>query len=346
MRTADRPLRLIFMGSPEFALPSLEAVIAVGHELSLVVSQPDRPAGRRRLPTPPPVAERASRAGLPLYQPSRLRQPDDLRPLVEARPDLIVVVAYGMLLPQAVLDLAPHGCLNVHPSLLPRWRGAAPIQAAVLAGDARTGVTVMRLEQRMDAGPIVAQEAVDFLPPGTDSTFASAWRGTALPPPEEDARQLERRLGQVGARLLVQSIDPWVAGKLVARPQDDNAATYCGRFSRSDAALDWRKPASELARQVRAFRGRGDAFTTWDGRILKILAAREVDEHRDPAPPGTVLRAPSELGRSPLVATGRGLLALYGLALEGRPAVDAPAFLNGQPRFVGARLGLAHGPEA
>jgi methionyl-tRNA formyltransferase len=196
----------------------------------------------------------------------------------------------------------------------------------------------MQLEERMDAGPVIAQQPVALLPPGADTRFASAWQGTALPPPEEDSASLEPRLASVGARLLVDNLMPWVAGDLQAVPQDESAATYCRRFARSDTLLDWSRPARHLARQVRAFRGRGDAYTTWRGRILKVLSARELDPIPGQPLPGTVLQRPREWGRCPLVTTGDGLLALYGLALEGRPAVDGPAFVNGQTEFIGSRL--------
>jgi methionyl-tRNA formyltransferase len=329
------------MGSPTFALPSLEALIEARLDPVLVVSQPDRPAGRRRRQTPPPVAEAARLRGLPLYQPVRLREPEDLQPLVDVRPDLIVVAAFGLILPRALLDLPRLGCINVHPSLLPRWRGAAPIQATLLAGDRRTGVSIMQVEQRMDAGPVITQESVEFLPPGADARFSAAWMNTALPPPEEDAASLEPRLARVGARLLVESLGPLVAGKLEIATQDEDAATYCRRFARSDMLLDWSQPASHLARQVRAFRGRGDAFTTWRGRVLKVLSARELDALPGQPGPGNVIHGPREMGRCPLVTAASGLLALYGVSLEGRPPVDGPAFLNGQPDFVGSHLGSA-----
>lgn len=313
-------MRVVFMGSPTFALPALGALRAAGHAVALVVSQPDRPAGRARRLTPPPVAAHARAERLPLYQPERLRGGDALDPIRAAAPAVVVVAAFGLLLPRALLELPPLGCLNVHPSLLPRHRGASPVQAAILAGDAETGVTIIRLIERMDAGPMLAQV---HTPLG----------------PDEDAPSLEARLADLGARLLVDCLEPWASGQIEARLQDEVLATYCKRLGRADAELDWSRPAEELGRVVRAFRGRTDAFTSWNGKVLKVLAATPM-----PAPaaaaPGSVAAAEGPGGhRYPIVAAGTGRLLLREVALEGRPPTPGPAFLNGYPRFVGARLG-------
>ena len=314
-------MRIIFMGSPAFGLPTLRALLARGHQISLVVSQPDRPAGRSRQPTPPAVAAFARAEGLPLYQPATLRSAEDRAPLSVASPELVVVAAFGLILPRAVLELPTHGCLNVHPSLLPRYRGASPIQAALLNGDAETGATIIKLTRRMDAGPLLAQERT-------------------LIDPAEDAISLESRLAELGARLLTESIEPWVDGRLSAREQDEGQATYCPRLERRDAALDWRRSAIELSRVVRAFRGRTDAYTSWQGRSLKVLAAEPVDLPPAGHPPGSVfLLSTDRRSRRPLVATGSGALALDLVQLEGRAASDGGAFLNGHPTFAQAQLG-------
>jgi len=314
-------VRAIFMGSPDFALPSFRALLEVGHDVALVVSQPDRPAGRSRRLTPPPVASFAREVGLQLYQPLRLRDAAAQEPLRSVNPDVIVVAAFGLLLPKAILDLPPHGCLNVHPSLLPRYRGASPIQAVLLRGETETGVSIIRLTEKLDAGPIVAQTRTPILP-------------------DEDAPGLESRLADMGARLLVNSLEPWVSGALVAEPQDETQASYCPRLSREDAELDWTQPAVDLARQVRAFRGRTDSFTYWNGGVLKILEAAEGAEALPRDDPGIVFlsRGPGG-GRPPLVSTGKGGLELRKVALEGRRPASGPAILNGYPGLVGARLG-------
>jgi methionyl-tRNA formyltransferase len=222
------------MGSPAFGLPTLQAIEQAGHAVTLVVTQPDRPAGRARRLRPPPVAAYARSRQLPLHQPERLRPTSALAPIQAADPEVIVVAAFGLLLPAALLALPRHGCLNVHPSLLPSHRGASPIQAAILGGDAKTGVTIIKLVEQMDAGPILAQTAT---PIG----------------PDEDAIALEGRLAELGAALLVDCLEPWVAGAIEPRPQDEQLATYCRRLDRTDALLDWSQPAERLGR-VRAGR--------------------------------------------------------------------------------------------
>jgi methionyl-tRNA formyltransferase len=314
-------MRIIFMGSPGFGLPTLRALLAQGHRITLVVSQPDRPAGRSRQPTPPAVAAFARAEGLPLYQPATLRSGEDQTPLADASPELIIVAAFGLILPRAVLALPTHGCLNVHPSLLPRYRGASPIQAALLNGDAETGATIIKLTRRMDAGPILAQERT-------------------LVGRTEDAVSLEARLAELGARLLTETIETWVDGRLSAREQDEGEATYCPRLERRDAELDWRRPAIELSRVVRAFRGRTDAYTSWQGRLLKVLSAEPLDLPTAGRPPGSVfMLAADQRSRRPLVATGSGALALDLVQLEGRAASDAGTFINGYPGFAQAHLG-------
>ena len=309
------------MGSPAFGLPTLRAILNAGHDVTLVVSQPDRPAGRTRRLRPPPVAAVARELGLPLHQPERLRGESALDPLLRAAPEAIVVAAFGQLLPRAVLDLAPLGCLNVHPSLLPRWRGASPVQAALLHGDPETGVTIIRLTEQLDAGPILAQVRTSI-------------------GPDEDAPRLEARLAEIGARLVVECLEPLAAGKLRPRPQDEAEATYCRRLERADAELDWGRPALELARVVRAFRGSRDAFTFWDGRLLKVLPAEPVEAPAVDRAPGIVFEAPADRrARWPLVATGRGALLLRELALEGRAPTAGEDFLRGYPGLIGARLG-------
>lgn len=311
-------MRLVFMGSPEFALPSLERLLGAGHEVALVVTQPDRPAGRGQRVQPSPVAAFARARGLPLYQPETLKPPEAVEPVRAAAPDVIVVAAYGLILPQQLLAIPPHGSLNVHPSLLPRWRGAAPVQAAILAGDPETGVSIMLVEPRMDAGPVLAQRRVPVLP-------------------NDDALTLSARLAALGADLLVETLPRWVAGAITPRPQDEALATYAPRIQRADAELDWSEPADLLARKVRAYRGWPDAHTFWDGRLLKVLAATPLEEQAT-APPSTVLAGPGKQA-APRVVTGRGLLQLDRVALAGRSAVSGAELVRGFPALIGARLG-------
>ena len=308
------------MGSPGFGLPTLQALRSAGHEIGLVVSQPDRPAGRSRRLTPPPIAAYAREQGLALHQPERLRDEAALEPIRRAEPRAIVVAAYGLLLPRRLLELPPLGCLNVHPSLLPRYRGATPIQAALLAGDRQTGVTIIRLVSKMDAGPILAQETV---PIG----------------PDDDALTLEETLANLGAQLLVRTLQAWDQGALQPREQDESAATYCQRFEREQARLDWQRPADELERVVRAFRGRSDAYTTWHDRPLKVLAARALPAAAGGLSPGVVGEQRTSAGRRLVAGTGKGLLWLEQVALAGRPPTSGEALLNGYRELLGARLG-------
>jgi methionyl-tRNA formyltransferase len=315
-------MRVVFMGTPEFALPSLGGLVEAGDEIALVVSQPDRPAGRGRRLAPPPVAAFARERGLPLFQPASLKPPEAFARVRDARPDVVVVVAFGLLLRREVLDLPPLGCLNVHASLLPRWRGAAPIPAAILAGDGETGVCLMRMEAGLDTGPILACAPTPIAP-------------------EDDTPTLTDRLALMGRDLLLETLPRWAAGAVAPRPQDDGQATYARRISREDARLDWSLSAIELWRRVRAYRGWPDAFTTWSGRQLKVLAA-------EPAPPGASI-APdlppghvvlTELGgvRVTAVTTGDGTLVLRTVALAGRGSTDAADFVRGHRDFIGATL--------
>ena len=314
-------MRVIFMGTPAFAVPTLEALVEAGHEVALVVSQPDQPVGRGRHLTPPPVARLARERGLALLQPPGLRAPEVQRQLAGAAPAAIVVAAYARLLPPPVLALPPLGCLNVHPSLLPRHRGPAPIQGALLAGDAETGTSIILLEPRMDAGPILAQER---WPIG----------------PEDDAVRLEPRLAEQGARLLVETLAGWAAGSIQPVPQDEAAATYTRLLTKADGLLDWTHPADVLARQVRACAGWPGAYTYWRGQMLKVLRAAMLDRRPADLPPGSVYIVP-EAGRSPVVAvaTAAGSLRLETIELAGRRATAASAFVQGYRDFVGAILG-------
>jgi methionyl-tRNA formyltransferase len=316
------------MGSPGFAVPSLEGLLHAGHEVVLVLAQPDRPAGRGRQPTSPPVAAFARERGLPLFQPPTLKPPEAFQRVREAAPDVIVVAAYGLILRREVLELPPLGCLNVHASLLPRHRGAAPISAAILAGDAETGICLMQMEAGLDTGPVVASA-------GTPISSA------------DDTPTLTDRLALLGRDLLVETLPRWAAGEIVPTPQDDSLATYAPKITREDARLDWSLSAAELDRRVRAYRGWPDAFTTWQGKQLKVLAARPLTP-QPPLPlgegwgegvPGRVVLAPDGTGQRPAVVTGDGILLLDTVALEGKRPADGADFVRGYRAFVGADLG-------
>jgi methionyl-tRNA formyltransferase len=307
------------MGSPTFAVPSLEGLLAAGHEIALVLAQPDRPAGRGRQPTPPPVAAFARERALPLFQPPSLKPPEAFARVREAAPDVIIVAAYGLILRREVLDLPPLGCLNVHASLLPRHRGAAPISAAILAGDAETGVCLMRMEVGLDTGPVLSRLSTPIAP-------------------TDDTPTLTNRLAQLGREVLEAALPRWSAGEITPVPQDGSLATYAPKISRDDARLDWTLSAEALWRHVRAYRGWPDAFTTWQGKQLKVLAAHPVDApHYDG--PGRVELIDDQGKHRPAVVTGDGLLALDTIALEGKRPSDGADFVRGYRDFVGSNLG-------
>ena len=309
--------RIVFMGTPDFAVPALEALVD-SYRVVGVVTQPDRPAGRGRRRRPSPVKQTALDRGIPLSQPRSLRMPEAVAQLAAWAPDVIVVAAFGQILRQDVLDLPPHGCLNVHASLLPRWRGAAPISAAILAGDDVTGVTIMRMDAGLDTGPILAQREELIQPNDTRAT-------------------LKERLAQIGAELLIETLPVYLAGKLVPRPQLEEGVTYADQLRKEDGRLDWSLSAIELDRRVRAFAPWPGAFTTWQGQRLKILRALPMRDWRGDAPPGTVFALADES----VVATGKGALRLEEVQLAGKRPADIAAFLRGQRSFLGSRLGAS-----
>ena len=306
-------MRLAFFGSPDFALPSLEALLAAGHGVELVVSQPAKPVGRSAELLDPPVARRAKELGLAVFQPPTLKDDAAFARLAGLGADLFVVVAYGKILAQRVLDLPRLGCVNVHGSVLPRWRGASPVQAALLAGDAESGVSIMRMEAGMDTGPVYA---VARGPIG----------------PGEDAGALSARLAREGAALLVATLPSIEDGTLVPAPQDDSLATLCPKVRREDGQADFSRPAEELVRRLRAFTPWPGLFAFRGGKRVKLLAARAVPGAPGAAP-GEVLAAGEEV----VVACGEGALAFALLQAEGRRPLDAATFARGERVAPGER---------
>ncbi len=259
-------MRLIFAGTPEFSVPALDALHAAGHEIVGVYSQPDRPAGRGRKLTPSPVALRAAQLSLPTFKPEKLRG-DAIEELRALKPDVMVVVAYGLILPQAVLDIPEHGCINIHASLLPRWRGAAPIQRAIIAGDRQTGVTIMRMDAGLDTGPMLLAEKIVI---GDDTT----------------AGDLMRSLSTLGAKLIVDALEKLTT--LPVTPQPADGATYAHKIDKEEARIDWRLTADELARRVRGFNPVPIAWSELDGERVRFYAARALTG-RVGGEPGQVL---------------------------------------------------------
>jgi len=307
--------QVVFMGTPEFAVPVLEA-LADAHQVVGVVTQPDRPGGRGRQLAPSPVKQVALEHGLPLSQPQSLRTPEAVAQVAAWEPEVTVVAAFGQILRPDMLDLPPHGCLNVHASLLPRWRGAAPVPAAILAGDEVTGATIMQMDAGLDTGPILARREEPIRPDDTRAT-------------------LEERLARLGAALLVETLPPYLAGDLLPQPQPEKGMTYAGQLRKQDGLLDWSTPAIELDRRVRAFNPWPGAFTTWRGRWLKVLRAAPLPGWRGDAPPGTVFA----LADGVAVATGAGALRLEEVQLAGKRRMAISTFLCGQRGCVGSQLG-------
>lgn len=308
--------RIVFMGTPKFALPTLEK-LCDAYPVVGVVTQPDRPAGRGRRCVAPPVKQLAEAEGIPVFQPERLRTIEAIEHLRAWMPDLIVVAAFGQILPPAVLELPRFGALNVHSSLLPRWRGATPIQAALLAGDAVTGVTIMQMDAGLDTGPILAQRELPIYQ-------------------DETAGELEERLAQLGAELLLEILPAYLSGELQPRPQPEEGVTLTRRLQKEAAALDWQQPARLLERQVRAFSPEPGAFTLWGEERLKILRARALPEGTPlpEAAPGTVFAQ----GSMPAVMTGEGALVLLQLQMAGKRPMNGDAFLRGKSAVLGSRL--------
>ncbi len=300
------------MGSPEFSLPTLQG-LAKKYSVVGVVTQPDRPAGRGRILTPPPVKELAVSLGLPVIQPNRLREPDALAQLQAWQPDVIVVAAFGQILRQNVLDLPPQGCINVHASFLPRWRGAAPIQAAIAAGDAKTGVTVMKMDAGIDTGAILSQVAVDIADQDTGGTLTA-------------------RLAIEGADLLLATLPDYLDGKIQPQPQDNALATYAPMLKKEDELLDFNLPAEVLARRVRAYQPRPGTYITWEENILKILGAHALGggEQGPDLTPGQH----GIVDKRPALGTTSGWLVLDFVQPAGKKPMPGQVFLNGAHNWI------------
>lgn len=313
-------MRLVFMGTPSFVVPVLDA-LANAQDVSVVgvFTPPDRPRGRGRSPEMPPVKANALDRGLEVYQPVSLRSARVQAELTSLQPDIIVVAAYGKILPPQVLGTPRHGCLNLHPSLLPRHRGPSPVASAILEGAPVTGVTLMLLDEGMDTGPLIEQREYPL---------------TGL----ETVEELTYALFQLGTGLLLESLDPWVAGRLTARAQDEAGATVTRKLERNDGLVDWELPAAMLERRRRAYTPWPGLFAQWQGRVLKLLDVVALPPDGSPrAQPGRVVAVSSE--DTPVgVATGEGVLGLKLVQLEGRRALAAEEFLRGHPQFLGSQL--------
>ncbi|MBC8280843.1 MAG: methionyl-tRNA formyltransferase [Chloroflexi bacterium] len=312
-------MRIVFMGTPSFAVPVLASLMTISDsQLVGVYTPPDRPAGRGRQPQASPVKEHALEHDLPIFQPVNFRSQEVQDELAALKPDVIVVAAYGKLLPKPVLDLAPLGCLNIHPSILPRYRGPSPVVTSILNGDLITGVTIMLLDEGMDTGPLIAQH--EFFMKGN-----------------ETAEGLTTELFELGGELLQESLAKWQSGELLSEPQNEALASVTRKFERSDGLVDWSLSAVELERRVRAFNPWPGVFTHWNDSSLKIIEASIISSSSTEFVPGTVVGT-NHPDVAAAVATSEGFLGLHKVQLEGKRAVDAKDFLNGSPSFIGSQL--------
>ncbi|MDP6706610.1 MAG: methionyl-tRNA formyltransferase [Alphaproteobacteria bacterium] len=303
-------LRLVFMGTPAFAAPTFRALLAAGHEILCTYTQPPRPAGRGRKARPSPIQALAEEAGIEVRTPATLKDTAVQKAFAALAADAAVVVAYGLILPAPVLAAPRLGCVNLHASLLPRWRGAAPIQRAIMAGDGETGVTAMLIDRGLDTGPVLLEERVSI-------------------DVEESAGQLHDRLAELGAPLICRALDGLAAGTLTPRPQPEAGVTHAAKIEKAEARLDWHRPAVELARAVRGLAPFPGAWFERGGERVKVLAAAAIGGE---GAPGTVL------DEGPAVACGEGALALRTLQRAGKAALDGPTFLRGFPLPPGSRL--------
>lgn len=304
-------MRLIFMGSPTFSVPVLEALVAAGHEIVAVYTQPPRPAGRGKKQRPCPVHARALALTLDVRHPASLKEAEEQAAFSELRADAAVVVAYGLLLPQELLDAPAHGCLNIHASLLPRWRGAAPIHRAIMAGDRETGICIMQMEAGLDTGPVLYQETISIAP---DETTAA----------------LHERLSDLGARSIVQSLKD--LSQLQARPQSSVGICYAQKIDKSEAQIDWSLPAEILDRQIRGLSPFPGAWAMLRGERVKFLGSALISCEQPLASAGTVLD--DDLG----IACGSGALRITRLQRAGKSAQSSADFLRGTPVIAGEQL--------
>lgn len=310
-------VRTVFMGTPQFAATILGSLLQGPCQMLAVYTQPDRPAGRGHRVSSSPVKKLALERGIPVVQPETLKSREAVEGLARFRPELIIVAAFAFILPAEVLGLPKFGCLNIHPSLLPRHRGAAPVANAILCGDDTTGVTVMLMDSGMDTGPILAQEEVTLSPEDTTGSLSS-------------------RLAEAGAGLLLKTLPEWLAGRLRPRAQDEEQATYSRAITAEDAEIDWDLPALELWRMVRAYNPWPGSHSRWRTRRLKVHEAMPLDDAAI-GEPGEVIALPGPPGVG--VITGRGILGLGQVQLEGKQEMSADEFVRGRRDFIGSVLG-------
>jgi len=316
-------LRIVFMGTPEFAVPPLEHLIVNQYQVVAVYAQPDRPAGRGRARVSPAVKRAALAWELPVVQPASLKEAGVVEQLTRSHPDVIVVAAFGQILPRPVLAIPRFGCINVHPSLLPRFRGASPVASAILAGDEFTGVSIILMDEGLDTGPILARAQIPISPQDTTGSLTT-------------------KLSLLGARLLQEVLSYWLRGQLTPRPQSEAEATYCTEITKEEGEIDWHLPAIDIWRRVRAFHPWPGCYTTWRGKRLKIIEAVPLTEERtfEAGQVVALTTVPEGSETAFGVCAGDRVLGVSRVQLEGKRAMSAAEFLRGQREFIGAVLPL------
>ncbi len=311
-------VKVIFMGTPEFAAPTLESLIRSPYKVVAVYTQPDKPAGRRRRLTLSPVKRLALEYNIPVIQPETFKSPEVLKELIGFKPEIIVVAAFGFILPRTVLSLPKFGCVNIHPSLLPYHRGPSPVAHALLCGDLLTGVTITLIDTRVDSGPILSRREVNISPQDTTGSLTS-------------------RLAEVGAELLMETLPKWLGGELEPKPQDESEATYSRMINSEDGVIDWHLPALNLCWQVRAFNPWPVCYTWWQGKRLKIHEAVPIGERANGEIGEVIDLSRSGAGKAGVV-TKEGILGLCQVQLEGKRQMPIAAFMRGQKDFIGSIL--------
>lgn len=318
-------MKMVFMGTPDFSVPVLRAVKQAGHEICAVVTQPDKPKGRGKAMQFSPVKECALEYGLEVYQPHKVKEDSFVKLIQDMKPEVIIVVAFGQILPQSFLDIPKYGCINVHASLLPRWRGAAPIQWAILSGDKESGVTTMQMDAGIDTGDMLLSQKIVL-------------------DKEETGGSLHDKLSHIGAELLLRTLEGLEAGKIEPHKQDDSISCYAGMLTKQFGRLDFSKPAEDLERFVRGLNPWPSAYTLWNGKTLKIWKAEVLKEEtlkeqgklkEQRKMPGTIVHVEKECF---YIQTGQGILAVKEVQLEGKKRMDSAAFLRGYPLEEGICL--------
>jgi methionyl-tRNA formyltransferase len=314
-------LRVVFMGTPEFAIPSLEHLVLNQYQVVAVYTRPDKPSGRGRSLVLPPLKKAAENLNLPVVQPASLKGADAIAQLADFHPDVIVVAAFGYILPQAILDMPTYGCINIHPSLLPKYRGASPVATAILAGDEFTGVSIMLITRRIDSGPVLARTQI---PISAQDTTGS----------------LMAKLAPVAAQLLTEVLVHWLRGELTPQPQNENEVTFSSLISKEEGEIDWHLTATDIWRRVRAFQPWPECYTRWQGNQLKIIEAVPVDEAGTLEVGRVVALSPTGEPATAAfgVHTGKGILGVLKVQLAGKRPMSGAEFLRGQRQFIGAIL--------